>query len=371
MVYVISALGKAPFSAGDLVPLTVPTQVYREVLRGNFVGGATSFWDNVTTRDITISGIPAGATVVKALLFWGCECNSYFDLADINFNGTPITGTVVGSTASLCWGTNYYLNYMADVTSLVLGNGTYSITVPSALPTTPGADGATLYVVYCSPSASEPIRTISIYAGAELIYPPSSLSRTQTGFTATSSPINKDKAIKIGYDYLFKYDIYPKSNDYLGLYNFGNSIRHVIMFHIGAAWMGAEIVSVDAKNGKVYPVGSMYLMYYELEPYDVKSDDYQTLSEVKYVYIIGGIQTEDADFYFSSNGYVTSRISIGGDIEVDFKQSKKILKMYMYNKLDSNVKIHSIILLLYYDESELDENLKSEILSFIKNFIKN
>ena len=191
MVYVISALGKAPFSAGDLVPLTVPTQVYREVLRGNFVGGATSFWSNATTRYITISGIPAGATVVKALLFWGCECNSYSNLANINFNGTPITGTVVGSTGTLCWGTSYYLNYMADVTSLVPGNGTYSITVPSALSTTPGADGATLYVVYCSPSASDPIRTISIYAGAELIYPPSSLSWTQTGFTATSSPSAK------------------------------------------------------------------------------------------------------------------------------------------------------------------------------------
>jgi hypothetical protein len=76
---------------------------------------------------------------------------------------------------------------MADVTSLVPGNGTYSITVPSSLPTTSGADGATLYVVYCSPSASDPIRTISIYAGAEMIAY-SSLSWTQTGFTATSSP---------------------------------------------------------------------------------------------------------------------------------------------------------------------------------------
>jgi len=188
MVYVISALGKAPFSAGDLVPLTVPAQVYREVLRGNFVGGATSFWNRVTTRYITISGIPTGATVVRALLFWGCECNSYSDLANINFNGTPITGTVVGSTGTLCWGTNYYLNYMADVTSLVPGNGTYSITVPSALSTTPGADGATLYVVYCS--ASDPIRTISIYAGAEYISR-SSLSWTQTGFTTTSSPSAK------------------------------------------------------------------------------------------------------------------------------------------------------------------------------------
>jgi hypothetical protein len=79
---------------------------------------------------------------------------------------------------------------MADVTSLVPGNGTYSITVPSALSTTPGADGATLYVVYCSPSASDPIRTISIYAGAERLVG-SSLSWTQTGFTATSSPSAK------------------------------------------------------------------------------------------------------------------------------------------------------------------------------------
>ena len=191
MIYIISALGTKPFGVGDLAPLTIPAQVYREVLRGNFVGGATSFWSSVTTRSITISGIPTGATVVKALLFWGCECYSYSDLANITFNGTPITGTVVGSTGTLCWGTSYYLNYMADVTSLVPGNGTYSITVPSALSTTPGADGATLYVVYCSPSASEPVRTITVYAGAELIYPPSSLTWTQSGFTATSSPTAK------------------------------------------------------------------------------------------------------------------------------------------------------------------------------------
>jgi hypothetical protein len=185
------------------------------------------------------------------------------------------------------------------------------------------------------------------------------------------SQVNKDKAIEIGYDYLFKYSIYPKSEEYLGLYNFGNSIRHVIMFHIGAAWIGSEIVSVDAKDGKVYPVGSMNLMYYELEPYDVKSYDYQRLSEVKYVYIIGNIQTEDEDISFLSGGYVTSGIYVGSDnIEADFKQSKEILKMYMYNKLASNVKIRSIILLLYYDDSELDETLKNKILSFIKNFIK-
>ncbi len=62
----------------------------------------------------------------------------------------------------------------------------YTITVPSALSTTPSADGATLYVVYCN--SSEPVRTVSIYAGAELIDPPSSLTWTQSGFTATDSP---------------------------------------------------------------------------------------------------------------------------------------------------------------------------------------
>ncbi len=65
---------------------------------------------------------------------------------------------------------------MADVTALVPGNGTYTITVPSALPTTPGADGANLYVVYCN--SFKPVRTVSIYAGAEAI----------SGFTATASP---------------------------------------------------------------------------------------------------------------------------------------------------------------------------------------
>ena len=50
-------LGKAPFSDRDLIPLTVPAQVYREVLRGNFVGGATSFWSNATTRYINFHPI--------------------------------------------------------------------------------------------------------------------------------------------------------------------------------------------------------------------------------------------------------------------------------------------------------------------------
>jgi len=144
-----------------------------------------SFWNNSTVQTFNITGIPAGATVVKALLFWGCECNSASDLANITFAGNPITGTVVASTSTLCWGTTYYNNYVADVTLYVSGNGTYTVQVPSALSTTPGADGATLYVIYCDPA--ETTRTITVYAGAEFVNS-ASATWTQGGFTATTSP---------------------------------------------------------------------------------------------------------------------------------------------------------------------------------------
>jgi len=104
-----------------------------------------SFWNNSTVQTFNITGIPAGATVVKALLFWGCECNSASDLANITFAGNPITGTS----------------------------------------TTPGADGATLYVIYCDPA--ETTRTITVYAGAEFVNS-ASATWTQGGFTATTSP---------------------------------------------------------------------------------------------------------------------------------------------------------------------------------------
>ena len=167
---------------------TAPFEYYREVLAGDFVGASVSFWDNATTQTLTVSGIPAGATVARALLFWGCECNSTSDLTDITFNGTPITGSVIASTSTLCWGTSSYMVYAANVTSLVSGNGSYTITVPRALSSTPGADGATLYVVYCD--VTQPNRTVSIYAMADFVNSSTS-SWTQTGFTATSSPSAK------------------------------------------------------------------------------------------------------------------------------------------------------------------------------------
>lgn len=190
-----SSQGTTSFKGFNASILSVPSLYYREVLRGNFISSAVSFWDNATSRVLNVSGIPPSASVVKALLFWGCECNSPSDLSNINFNGNPITGTIIGSTSTLCWVTSSYYNYVADVTLYVPGNGSYTIQVPRALSSTPGADGATLYVVYCD--NSEPVRTITVFAGAEFVVGPSSVSWTQTGFNGTASP-NAKASLTVG-----------------------------------------------------------------------------------------------------------------------------------------------------------------------------
>ncbi len=189
MNVIIAYFGISDMVSGkdDIGILTAPYEYYREVLTGDFVSSAVSFWTG-TTQNFTVSGIPGGANVIKALLFWGCECNNPSDLANITFNGSPITGTVIANTSTLCWGTSSYYVYAADVTSFVSGNGTYTISVPQALPTTPGADGATLYVVYCD--GTLPKRTISVYAMAQYLNT-SSFSWNQTGFTATTTPSAK------------------------------------------------------------------------------------------------------------------------------------------------------------------------------------
>lgn len=185
MLYLLTALGTANGEGFSFGITTIPSLYYREVLKGNFVGEAVSFWNNATTQTFTVTTVPPGATVAKALLFWGCECNSSSDLMNITFNGNPITGTVVATTSTLCWGTSSYINYVADVTPYVSGNGSYTIQVPRALSSTPGADGATLYIIYCDPA--ETTRTITIYAGAHFLNS-SSANWSHTGFTATSSP---------------------------------------------------------------------------------------------------------------------------------------------------------------------------------------
>jgi len=81
----------------------------------------------IGTGSIAVSGVTGG--VSKAFLYWNGPTNSADpDVnADVTFNGSPITGTNIGISGDNNWGFLNSQSYRADVTSLVTGNGTYSL----------------------------------------------------------------------------------------------------------------------------------------------------------------------------------------------------------------------------------------------------
>ena len=92
-------------------------------------------WDHTTPRNLSVN---VGGTVRFALLYWngsefpcnfdGTNCTFVqpFDDQQVIFNGTPITGTVIGTEtwADHPGGERLAIGYFADVTSLVSAAGT-------------------------------------------------------------------------------------------------------------------------------------------------------------------------------------------------------------------------------------------------------
>jgi hypothetical protein len=152
---------------------------------------------NLGSGTISITGVPAGATVKSATLLWDILA----DQADPAFtqgtvNGNPVSGTEWASGASPCWssaGSNW--SYEADVTSQVTGNGSYAM-AGFATGETDGADpwnvgsapplleGASLVVVY--ELASMPQAVIQIAEGAAETNGGSEADATLDGFTVSA-----------------------------------------------------------------------------------------------------------------------------------------------------------------------------------------
>src|SRR5262249_39680217 len=79
------------------------------------------------TGTIDVSGITG--SVFRAFLYWHGPTNSSDpnSNASVDFNGTQITGTNIGTAADNNWGFANSQAYRADVTSLVSGDGTYGL----------------------------------------------------------------------------------------------------------------------------------------------------------------------------------------------------------------------------------------------------
>jgi hypothetical protein len=98
------------------------------------------------TGTLSLSGV--SGTVTEAYLYWHGPTNSDDPAANagITFNGSGITGTQIGFASSNCWGFTNSQGYRADVTSMVSGNGDYSLA--NMIKADADINGASLIVFY-------------------------------------------------------------------------------------------------------------------------------------------------------------------------------------------------------------------------------
>ena len=94
----------------------------------NVVAAGVGGLRNQMSGSITISG--ASGTVTKAYLYWQGPTNSTSPTVNssITVNGTPVVGSNIGFGHDCNWGFSNSQAYRADVTAIVTGNGTYSLT---------------------------------------------------------------------------------------------------------------------------------------------------------------------------------------------------------------------------------------------------
>lgn len=173
-------------------------------LRGK--GGADGF----ATGTITMSGVPAGADIVAAFLYWQSEEPEPLpNLTKGFFNGKAIVGDVRGNANNAaCWSSGgttkgYGRVYRADVlryldidpvTNTRIVNKSYTVRLKDSGGNGNGqvdyTNGATLVVVYRTLGLNAPLRSVVIYDGAYTVSKGSpAMSQDVAGFyEASSSP---------------------------------------------------------------------------------------------------------------------------------------------------------------------------------------
>src|ERR1700687_221276 len=196
-------------------------------LRGLGVNGfATQQFAMPDANSVPVKGVPPGADIVAAFLYWETVESSQTTFAGQNgffravvaggpTTGHPITGVVLGNpNAPVSWssggcsgssqGSKTMRTYAADVSQFlpqdsqgnVLANGTYEVSLADSGSNGGGAPltlGASLIIIYRAIAPSLPLTSVVIYDGA---FAPangsSTMSQTMQGFyQAAAGPISK------------------------------------------------------------------------------------------------------------------------------------------------------------------------------------
>jgi len=100
---------------------------FKTVFNTDFTSAGVGGMRGNGTGSISLSGVTGPVT--EAYLYWHGPNNNgnVMNNATVNFNSNSVTGTFLGVSSDNCWGFANSLAYRADVTSLVSGNGTYSL----------------------------------------------------------------------------------------------------------------------------------------------------------------------------------------------------------------------------------------------------
>lgn len=123
-----------------------PLTFFETVFNTDYAYFGTGGMRGTGTGSLTVTGITSDVT--RAIIHWHGPTNSLDPTAGaaVTFNGTDIVGTNIGFGNDNCWGFQNSQAYYADVTDLITGNGTYSLT--NFLGPNADVNGVSLQVFY-------------------------------------------------------------------------------------------------------------------------------------------------------------------------------------------------------------------------------
>jgi hypothetical protein len=200
-------------SRASAAPEGVPSLWFTVDVQGDYIAKGVGM-RNRGFGQITIAGIPAGATIKYAFLYWTILGSSELtNFKNGSINGTPITGLLVGSGTDPCWSAGTGFSYWANITSVVVAkrNGAYSLAgfasgrVDGADPwlvgsPAPMAEGASMVVIFEKASIpAYPLTRIQIFDGYAVTSAATLSISPNWGFAA-SNPVPLVRTTFIGAD---------------------------------------------------------------------------------------------------------------------------------------------------------------------------
>lgn len=275
LLLLLACAGTAAHAQTTDVPVTRSARFTGKI---NFVttGGSLRTQPNTgdacavgTTSTSTLSGIPAGTTILAAYLYWGGSAStgtggSTVVDSVVNFAGSNVTATRTFTGTFDNGGTLFrYFGGFADVTARVTGNGSYTfrgLTVNTGAPhcgSQAVLAGWGLVVIY--QGTNERLRAINIFDGLQF-FRGSAVTLTPDGFRTPPSNIDGRVAV-------ITWEGDPQNSDPLG--GFSESLRFNGTALDDGLVPAGSAPAVQQFDGTISSTGSVTSYGVDVDQYDV------------------------------------------------------------------------------------------------------